>query len=238
MRISFIASTQGTVGEPRRGHKDEKRRRSGAMRVVAGAELIERLGAPDAFAAAYDENRRALGPNYIDYVFTVSGAEHAISLALGAFVLTVCDTLRPAAAVDLGSGFSSYVLRRYAEGQPSRPRIVSVDDDRGWLAKTAEFLRAAGLPEDELVHWSEFEHDESPFDLVLYDLGTWERRLEALPTALHTAQEGALVILDDLHVAGYRSAVERALDDAGLTPYDVSRFTSDEFGRFSWAVLT
>jgi predicted O-methyltransferase YrrM len=208
------------------------------MRVVAGAELIERLGAPDAFAAAYDENRRALGPSYIDYVFTVSGAEHAISLPLGAFVLTACETLRPAAAIDLGSGFSSYVLRRYAAGQSTRPRIVSVDDDRGWLAKTADFLRAAGLPEDELVHWSEFEGYESAFDIVLYDLGTWERRLEALPTALLVGRKGALVILDDLHVAGYRSAVERALDEAGLTPYDVSRFTGDEFGRFSWAVLT
>ncbi len=74
------------------------------MRVAAGEELIERFGTPGAFAAAYDENRRALGPSYIDYVFTVSGAEHAISLALGAFVLTACDTLRPAAAIDLGSG--------------------------------------------------------------------------------------------------------------------------------------
>ena len=85
------------------------------MRVAAAEELIERFGAPSVFAAAYDDNRRALGPSYIDYVFTVSGAEHAISLPLGAFVLTACETLGPTAAIDLGSGFSSYVLRRYAD---------------------------------------------------------------------------------------------------------------------------
>ena len=207
------------------------------MRLATEEELIGRLGAPDAFAAACDVNRQTLGSSYIDYVFTVSSAAHAISLALGAFLLTVCEALRPEAAVDLGSGFSSYVLRRYAAAQRVRPRVVSVDDDRSWLEKTEAFLGAAGLPEGELVHWSDFRDQEAAFDVVLYDLGTWERRIESLQEAIRLARPGALIILDDLHVAGYRSAVERTLDDGALTPLDISRFTTDEFGRYSWGLF-
>ena len=208
------------------------------MRVAEAEELIEQFGVPEAFAAAHQTNRIVLGPSYIDYVFTVSSAEHAISLPLAAFLLTACETLQPDAVLDLGSGFSSYVLRRYAAGRTPNARAVSVDDDRSWLTKTATFLAASELPGDELMHWSEFGGAEGAFDLVVYDLGKWELRLEALPGALRATAPGALIVLDDLHVPEYRDAVVRELDAAGLTPYDLSRFTCDEFGRYSWAVLT
>jgi hypothetical protein len=207
------------------------------VRVAEAEELTARLGAPESFAGRHEANLIALGPSYIDYIFTVSSAEHAISLPLAAFLLTACETLQPAAVIDLGSGFSSYVLRAYAVARTPNARAVSVDDDRDWLTKTAAFLTAAELPEDELVHWSEFASSEGTFDLVMYDLGKWKLRLEALSTALRAAAPGALVVLDDLHVPEYRDAVERELEDAGLTPYDLSRYTRDEFGRYSWAVL-
>jgi predicted O-methyltransferase YrrM len=214
------------------------RRKSRQVSVAEADELIVRFGEPEAFASGYEANRVALGPSYIDYVFTVSSAEHAISLPLAAFLLTACETLEPGAVLDLGSGFSSYVLRRYAAARTPKARAVSVDDDRAWLAKTAAFLAAAELPREELVHWSEFAGADGAFDLVFYDLGTWAQRLDAVSTALRAGKPGALIVLDDLHVPAYREAVERELVAAALTPYDLSPFTIDEFGRYSWAVLT
>jgi predicted O-methyltransferase YrrM len=207
------------------------------VRVADAEQLTARFGAPEAFAAAHEANRIALGASYIDYIFTVSSGEHAISLPLAAFLLTACEALHPHAVLDLGSGFSSYVLRRYAADSTPNVRAVSVDDDRAWLEKTAAFLETAELPRDELVHWSDFGGAEGLFDLVFYDLGTWSLRLEALSVALQAGAPGALVVLDDLHVRAYRDAVEHELEGAGLAAYDLSRFTGDEFGRYSWAVL-
>ncbi len=206
------------------------------MRPEEVEQLTAQFGTPEAFAARHEANQIALGPSYIDYIFTVSSAEHAISLPLAAFLLTACEALEPDAVLDLGSGFSSYVLRTYAATRTPAARAVSVDDDRSWLSKTAAFIGAAKLPGDEIVHWSEFAGAQGMFDLVVYDLGTWTLRLEALSTALQAGAPGALVVLDDLHIPEYRDAVERELADAGRTPYDLSRFTIDDFGRYAWAV--
>ena len=115
------------------------------MELAGADELIARFGGVDAFAERQAANRVALGPAYIEYVFTVSAPEHAISLPLASFVLTVCEAVDPVSAADLGSGFSSFVLRRFASERPAGLRVVSVDDDPDWLAKTAAFLASVSV---------------------------------------------------------------------------------------------
>jgi predicted O-methyltransferase YrrM len=139
---------------------------------------------------------------------------------------------------DLGSGFSSFVLRRFAAGRSGHTRVVSADDDPDWLEKTAGFLASSGLPADDLVQWSDFAAVPERFDLVLYDLGHWQRRFDALPRALASLARGGLIILDDLHVERYRELVEQVLEAASLRPYDLEPYTADELGRFAWAVVT
>jgi hypothetical protein len=52
--------------------------------------------------------------------------------------------------LDLGSGFSSYVLRAYAAGVPGAVGW-SVDDDPAWLEKTRAFLVSEGLSTEHPV---------------------------------------------------------------------------------------
>jgi predicted O-methyltransferase YrrM len=222
---------------PGRG-KAEERRRFGPVELAGADELIARFAAPEVFAARQAVNKVALGPEYIEYVFAVSAPEHAVSLPLASFLLTACQTVEPASAADLGSGFSSFVLRTFAAGRNSTIRVVSADDDAAWLAKTAAFLSSSGLSADNLVPWGDFAAAEELFELVLYDLGHWQRRFEALPQAVASVAPGGLLILDDLHIRPYREAVEHVLDSAGLRAHDLTPYTGDEYGRFSWAVVT
>lgn len=115
------------------------------MKVLAAEEFISRFCDIEEFERRYEDNRRDLGAAYIDYVFTVSNAVHAISLPLAAFVGSMCDVGSPKAVIDLGSGFSSYVLRRYAAKQPAHVHVTTADDDPSWLEKTRAFLELAGL---------------------------------------------------------------------------------------------
>lgn len=204
------------------------------MEPAAAEELIHRYAPAGDFAARQAANRRALGVDYLKYVFEVSAPEHAVSLPLASFLLTLCETAEPAAAADLGSGFSSFVLRRYAGAAPGR-RVVSADDDPDWLAKTSGFLASSGLPTDGLVEWSDFAAADETFDLVLYDLGHWRRRFDALPRALAALAPGGVIVLDDLHVERYREHVVDVLRSAGLRAYDLAPYTADELGRIAWA---
>ena len=208
------------------------------MELAGADELIARFGGVDAFAERQAANRVALGPAYIEYVFTVSAPEHAISLSLASFVLTVCEAVDPVSAADLGSGFSSFVLRRFAAERPAGARVVSVDDDPDWLGKTAAFLASAGLPANDVLPWREFAAAGERFELVVYDLGRWQRRFDALPKALASLACGGMLILDDLHIDRYRELVEHVLDTARLRAYDLTPYTADEYGRFAWAVIT
>lgn len=61
--------------------------------------------------------------------------------------------------------------------------------------------------------------------------------MRELERAVALARTGGVVILDDLHVSPYRDVVERVLETSGQTPYDLTKYTRDEFGRYSWAIV-
>ena len=65
------------------------------------------------------------------------------------FLRVLCREIGPAAVLDLGSGFSSFVLRSYDDGGGAR--VTSVDDSETWLARTAQFLESRGVPTDQLL---------------------------------------------------------------------------------------
>ena len=107
-------------------------------------------------------------PHYQEYVQSISKAAHALSLPTAVFLRVLCRGMRPSTVLDLGSGFSSFVLRSYAEVESAR--VTSVDDSDTWIARTAEFLESRGVPTDRLLSLEEFRSaPPARYDLVLTD---------------------------------------------------------------------
>jgi predicted O-methyltransferase YrrM len=160
----------------------------------------------------------------------------AISLEAAAFLWTLCEHLKPVSILDLGSGFSSFVLRAFAASYSAT--VCTVDDDSVWLERTRQFLTAHGLGTEDMkvfgdltMSWGE------TFDLVFYDLGGMATRAQQLPSVLERVGQRSVLVLDDMHKEEYVPAVERALRPGRWRYFDARAATMDNYGRFCGVVL-
>jgi hypothetical protein len=207
-----------------------------AMRgAVDGLRLIQRypfLG-PGAYPEHAGRAHAALEPAYRAYVAEVSAPEMAISLEFACLVWVWLDRLEPGSVADLGSGFSSYVVRALRRDSGRALRIVSVDDAEPWRAKTRRFLEAEQLPADELISWEAFVARGDTFDCVLHDLGTLAVRLATLPHALARCASSGTLLLDDAHRPEYARPAAALVRQVGRPLLSARRFTLDALGRFA-----
>jgi predicted O-methyltransferase YrrM len=175
-----------------------------------------------------------LRPTYLEYVSTVSQWEWAISLEAAAALMACCRLLRPTAMLDTGSGYSSYVLRRYADEVP-QAHVTSVDHDPMWLGKTREYLASHGLPGSDTLTWDEF-HGLGPreFDLVLHDLGSEEDRVRTLDYVLGSVRPGGVVLLDDAQMTIYGPYARRRLAAKSFRCYSLRALTREHrYSRYT-----
>jgi predicted O-methyltransferase YrrM len=151
----------------------------------------------------------------------------AVSLETSAVLLALCRVERVSSAIDLGSGFSSYVLRAWAK--EAECEVVSVDDNPEWLGRTGEFLMAQGLRSDHLVLWPDYPGRQ--FDLVFHDLASGALRESAMPAAAGLGRR--MVVFDDAQHAGHRRAMTQACAGAGLELYSLRALTLDSIHRYA-----
>jgi predicted O-methyltransferase YrrM len=112
--------------------------------------------------------------------------------------------------------------------------VWSVDNDAAWLERTRRFLVSRHLSSLHLYGWHEFlDADHGHFDIVLNDFGHMGVRAEVLGETLGLVRPGGLVLLDDVHKAGYARLVNATLREAGFRQISLRRYTLDRFGRFS-----
>jgi predicted O-methyltransferase YrrM len=184
--------------------------------------------------------RAALAVEHARYCREVSSEKMAADLGFSTFLQLWCLANKPKRVVDLGSGFTSYVLRRYAKaaaaaGQPCE--VWSVDDHAEWLGRTREYLAEMGQDGSRVMVWGEFikaaPHD---FDLVVHDAGSMQFRADNLGAALDLARSGGLVLLDDVHRFDYRAHALELLAQRGYKFLSV-RALRDAYGRYPYAVF-
>ena len=186
-----------------------------------------------------DQLSRELPSRHAQYIATVSDSAHAISLELARFILEVASENHAKRLLDLGSGFTSYVLGAYAAGVPGSV-AWSVDDDPAWLEKTRGFLVSEGLSIEHLYNWNEFlalaskNDGAGTFDLVVHDLSTVRSRHGTIPFVLNLVRSGGALVLDDMDVDAYRCHVRSELDAAAAKHVDVRNKTLDARNRYSW----
>lgn len=186
--------------------------------------------------AAMPRAQETLREDYDDYVANVSWSGMAVSLPTAALLRLLCERLRPRTILDLGSGFSSAVLRQYAQ-RAGDATVTSVDDDSEWLGRTREYLERRGLPADRLFTWPDFRSQPiRPFDFVFHDLGSIDTRRATMAAALDYVAPGGAAILDDLHKRRIESVAWPIASAAGFKLTWVRELTLDEYGRFAtWA---
>jgi len=184
--------------------------------------------------------RDALAAEHARYCKEISSEKMAADLGFSSFLQLWCIANKPKRVVDLGSGFTSYVLRRYAKaaaaaGNPCE--VWSVDDDAAWLGRTVDYLKEKGQDGARLMVWGEFmKVAPRDFDLVVHDAGSMQFRADNLGPALDLARSGGLVLLDDVHRFEYRATALELLATRGYRFLSV-RALRDGYGRYPYAVF-
>lgn len=207
---------------------------------------LERLHNRYPWTRRYDELAapvvERLQPDHVDYCTRIGHPNHAASVELAAFLVTLCDALvetgePPRRVVDLGSGFTSFVLRCWAHQQPDGPEVWSVDDSSEWLEKTRGYLVEKGCSTDHLYTWSDFrERAPYDFDIVVHDLGTMDVRARTLSEVIELARPGGLIVLDDVHKPDYRRFAIEELARHELEVISLKAITRDALTRYAYLV--
>lgn len=209
-----------TLLEMIRAHRDRRRL---ALRVPSLRNLDTKLS----------RERHELLGSYETYIREVSRRDMAISLQLAAFLGVACEELQPSAILDLGSGYSSYVLRRYASSAFGAA-VHSVDDSEHWLERTRSFLSSQGLPPEHLEVWSIFSRKPvSGFDFILHDLGDMETRVASIDKVIKMLAPNGILLLDDMHKQVYAAYARRLLASHSFEVLSLERFTRDRIGRYA-----
>jgi len=187
------------------------------------ARLRQRFPFIASYAGASAPVAQRLAAPYADYIARVSPDPIAIARPLATFLGVLCEQLRPRRILDLGSGFSSYAFRACSDQAAA---IWSIDQQRAWLDKTRGFLQRHGADTPHLATWDDFiATSPAPFDLVLQDFATLDVRVRMLDRVIDLCRPGGLLVIDDMHVPGYRRATLRALDRRGLDHFSLRLFT-------------
>ena len=213
-----------------------------ALASRAEQAILRRQGSADlrqlrrdlpSFPSPLDLGRAAadLSCAYETYVSDVSTPGMAASLETAALLLALCRKERVSSAMDLGSGFSSYVLRHWAAEADCL--VSSVDDEPAWLARTRDFVVARGLSPGQLFLWPQLPNQR--VDLVFQDFANGTRREATMPRALEAACR--FVVFDDAQHRGHRAAMAAACSAAGARLYSLRTVTLDSRKRYAMLAL-
>lgn len=168
----------------------------------------------------------ALRPAYSDYISTISTSGMAASLQTSSVLLAVARSRGVSSSLDLGSGFSSYVLRLVPG------RVVSLDDNEDWLEETRTFLTDHGQDDGGVGTWKDYI-PQGDCDLVFHDLANGDTRNAAMPTAVASLKPGGVIVFDDMHWVPHRQAALAASSAAGMRLFSLRSLTIDDISRYS-----
>lgn len=204
-----------------RGRRDRKR----LLRIVPSWHSLQKQ---------FDRDTNLFRSAIEHYTSQVSNSEMALSLQTTALLSSLCKSTRPAKLLDTGSGFSSYVLRKYAKECSDGAVVYSVDDSAEWLERTREYLAGHGIDVENLYHWRVFrDREERGFNIILHDLGSIPTRIETLRDVVAMLADDGVLLLDDYHKPKLRFAAEPLLKQQGFQLISLRSFTFDSLGRYA-----
>lgn len=183
--------------------------------------------------------KNTIEQKYNEYINTISSPEMAISFEMAMFIFKYCVQYKPSKIVDLGSGFSSFILRLYQKMYGNENTIIySVDDSKEWLLKTKEFIQQQDLNTSNLFFIDEFINvtKNNTFDLVILDLNFVDVRKKYLQFSIDITSDNGLLIIDDVHKIEFLREVKNVLKRNNVHIIDLKNITFDSYGRFALGV--
>lgn len=166
--------------------------------------------------------KEKLAPDYGRYVKTFSTPKMAISLEYASLLHALASDIAIEKALDLGSGFSTFVLL------DADVDVFSFDHDEAWAKTTNRFISK----ENFVQTLDEFEAFKEQVDFISHDVGGLQRRIDMVHRCYELLAIGGCMLIDDMHKPQLRS-IYRILDDLGAELFDVKPHTLDRFGRFA-----
>lgn len=190
-------------------------------------------------AGGYRFRRSSLREPYLRYTTTVSTPVAAISLELASLLFFLCERHKPRVILDLGSGFSSYVFRKWQRQSGANSTVFTVDGDANWLARTRLFLEEENLPTENMLEWSSFLQTNRAIkaDLILHDIFHEAMRAETLTDLMGFMNPGTFLIVDDMQKAFIRQAAEAFVREYGLSYFDLTPVSMDHYRRYQWCII-
>lgn len=190
-------------------------------------------------AGGYRFRRSSLWEPYLRYTTTVSTPVAAISLELASLLFFLCERHKPRVILDLGSGFSSYVFRKWQLESGVNCRVLTVDGDASWLARTRLFLEEERLPTKDLLEWSVFLELNRAMkaDLILHDIFHESMRAATLPDLVDFMRPGTFLIVDDMQKTPIRQSAEAFVSQHDLSYLDLSPISMDHYKRYQWCIV-
>jgi glycosyltransferase involved in cell wall biosynthesis len=178
---------------------------------------------------------------HLAYLQRVSELYMTLAWPLAATLWRLLDERKPGSILDLGSGFSSYLFRRWAasRGAPRGVRVLSVDGSSHWLSRTETFLEGQGVKVEpgSLTVWPDVPEEPGGWDFIFHDMGHIYERYTTLADALRLRNPSGAVVLDDMHYAPYAELARAAAERDGLRFLSLREESLDSYRRHS-ALLT
>jgi hypothetical protein len=162
-----------------------------------------------------------LKPYYEQYTTSVSTREMAISMQTAETIIRFLEERRPNKIADVGSGFSSFVIAKYAFETGARVDIF--DESPKWLYKTEQFIRGQGYNTGNISYRPLSEFNSNEYDFIFFDTF----RNDRVKNIGLLKGSKAFIILDDCH----RQEYEKAAEKAGFRLVKFSN-EADQYGRF------
>ena len=175
---------------------------------------------------------------YVDYCLNVAKRSMAINIETAALLWYECDRSQARSVCDLGSGFTSYVLARYAAESGYPVSVMSVDDDVEWMTKSAGFLRRHRLPSESVVSYDVWSGCADMFDVIIHDFNSGGTRNRTMWEVAGRVNPGGVIIFDDMQNDGHRTEMGRVAVAHEWPLVDVLMISTDETHRYAGMVRT
>jgi len=216
------------------------------LKRLSKAYYFSQINTSDQFVQMYFKNRNSLQEHYTTdlneqyqiYTRTISTPNMAASLELCSFLLALCQENKFEKLLDMGSGFTSFVLRQYQHNSDKNIEVYSVDDDEEWLQKTKNYLTEKRLPTTNVLSLKKiYDSNVKEFDLIVHDLNFVEERIKHVEKVVELIKPNGTIIFDDVHKMDYCLELLKKLKKYPGTIYNLEPITRDQFNRFSLAFV-
>lgn len=176
---------------------------------------------------------------YVYYITNVSNDKMAVSLETINLLCKLCLFKKPKLVLDLGSGFSTYVIHKLKQLYNLEYNIISVDDSYKWLDKTKDYLDLMGIKDPKIFYIDDFLNQPiKKFDMIFYDLSDMKtrQRLFKIFYDKYKLKDG-IVLLDDIHKLRYKSFINLFSITHSVEFISFEKETIDSYERYSGVLL-